>query len=70
MADRLCLAATPTIAALALVEAVFGGQANILCAAGHGLPVDGMVLMYALMSIFHAPPWARRLGLGGETGRP
>jgi hypothetical protein len=70
MAERLCLAATPTFAAMALVEAVFGGQENIHCGAGHGLPVDGMVLMYVLMSIFHAPPWAKRLGLSRETGRP
>ncbi|WP_199698980.1 hypothetical protein [Oleomonas cavernae] len=60
MADRLCLAATPTFAAMALVEALFGGQANILCGAGGGLPLNGMALMYALMSIFHAAPWLRR----------
>ena len=43
-----------------LTEAVDGGAADILCsAAPAGLPISGMTLMYALMSIFHAAPWIR-----------
>jgi hypothetical protein len=57
-ADCLCLAAAPTFVAMAvLTEAVDGGAADIICsAAPAGLPISGMTLMYALMSIFHAAP--------------
>ena len=60
-ADCLSLAAAPALAAMAvLTEAVDGGAADILCsAAPAGLPISGMTLMYALMSIFHAAPWIR-----------
>ncbi len=58
MAERLCLAASPTFAAMAVFEAAFGGQAGILC--GHGMPMGGMALMYGLMSVFHLAPWLKR----------
>lgn len=60
-AHRLSLAAAPTFAAMALLtEAIDGGAADIVCAAAPGgLPVSGMTLMYALMSVFHAAPWIR-----------
>jgi hypothetical protein len=55
---------------MALLTAVLGGgQADMLCAAGHGLSVGGMVLMYLLMSAFHSAAWLRlisgRRGVGG-----
>ena len=61
MADRLCLAATPTFAAMALVEWLLGDHAAYLCSGAAGSPLNGMVAMYALMSLFHAGPWLRRL---------
>jgi hypothetical protein len=61
-AEWLCLAATPTFAGMALLTSVFGaGPTDILCAAGHGPPLHGMVAMYLLMSAFHSSPWLKRI---------
>jgi hypothetical protein len=36
------------------------GQPDILCMSMHDAsPLNGMALMYALMSIFHAAPWLK-----------
>lgn len=53
----LALAATPTFAALALLN---GAQPSPLCVgAPDGWPVGDMTLMYLLMSVFHAAPWIK-----------
>jgi hypothetical protein len=60
LAEWLCLAATPTFTVMALLTSVLGGGAmDILCAAGHGSPLNGMVPMYLLMSAFHSSPWLK-----------
>ena len=60
VAEWLCLAATPTFAAMAVLTVVLGGApVDALCAAGHGSPLDGMVPMYLLMSAFHSSPWLK-----------
>lgn len=60
-ADRLALAATPAFALMALLAAMReAGAMAALCGAG-AWPFDGMAWMYALMSVFHAAPWLRRL---------
>lgn len=61
LADGLCLAATPTFAAMALLSATLGDPAtNLICAAAQGAsPIGGMVPMYVLMSVFHAAPWLK-----------
>nr|WP_246229807.1 hypothetical protein [Bradyrhizobium cytisi] len=60
VARWLGLAATPTFAVMALLTAVLGGgPADMLCAAGHGSMLGGMVPMYLLMSAFHAAAWLR-----------
>jgi hypothetical protein len=61
----LGLAAAPTFAAMALLTAVSGADADMMCGAAHGVSplgwpaLSGMVPMYALMSAFHAAPWVR-----------
>lgn len=60
LARWLGLAATPTFAIMAVLTAMIGGgQADMLCSAGHGLSLGGMVPMYLLMSAFHSAAWLR-----------
>ena len=61
LADGLSLAATPTFAVMALLTGVLGnGPLDILCLATQDAsPLNGMVLMYGLMSAFHLAPWLR-----------
>jgi len=60
MAKWLRLAATPTFAIIALMTGVLGGGSmDMLCSAGHGSPLSGMVTMYLLMSAFHSAPWLK-----------
>ncbi|MCK1741729.1 hypothetical protein IVA80_12805 [Bradyrhizobium sp. 139] len=60
LARWLALAATPTFAIMAVVTAMLGnGAADMLCTAGHGSVLGGMVPMYLLMSAFHASAWLR-----------
>jgi len=45
---------------MALLTGVLGGgPMDILCPAGHGSPLTGMVAMYLLMSAFHSSPWLK-----------
>lgn len=61
-ADWLGLAAAPTFALMALWTAMSSGQPDVLCTSMHGAsPLNGMALMYALMSAFHAAPWLKRI---------
>jgi hypothetical protein len=57
----LSLAAAPTFAIMALLTGIHGdGMPDMLCsAAGNGLPLSGMSLMYMLMSAFHLGPWLK-----------
>ncbi|MDE5445853.1 hypothetical protein GWG65_31495 [Bradyrhizobium sp. CSA207] len=60
LARWLGLAATPTFAIMALLTAALGGDAaDMLCSAGRGSLLGGMVPMYLLMSAFHASAWLR-----------
>jgi hypothetical protein len=61
-AGWLSLAAAPTFAAMALLTGVLGDNADMMCMAAHGQsPMNGMVSMYLLMSLFHSAPWLRLL---------
>jgi hypothetical protein len=55
------LAASPTFASMALVTGVLGGgHSDLLCLTAHDAsPLNGMALMYGLMSVFHSVPWLR-----------
>jgi hypothetical protein len=56
----LGLAAAPTFALMALWTGFFCGQPDMLCMGMRDAsPLNGMALMYALMSAFHAAPWLR-----------
>ncbi|UWU94675.1 hypothetical protein [Bradyrhizobium sp. CB1015] len=60
LARWLGLAATPTFAIMAALTAMLGGgPADMLCGAGQGSLLGGMVPMYLLMSAFHASAWLR-----------
>jgi hypothetical protein len=60
LARWLALAATPTFAIMAVLTAMIGsGPADMLCAAGQGSLLGGMVPMYLLMSAFHSAAWLR-----------
>ena len=58
-ADWLYLAAAPTFAIMALLTAVLGGPADLLCSAVGSSPLSGMTPMYLLMSAFHLAPWLK-----------
>ncbi|MBR0784244.1 hypothetical protein [Bradyrhizobium iriomotense] len=59
----LALAATPTFAVMAVLTAALGdGPADMLCGAGQGSLLGGMVPMYLLMSAFHSAAWLRLIG--------
>ncbi len=59
-ASWLSLAAAPTFAVMALWTGWSGGQPDMICMTmGDASPVNGMALMYALMSLFHMAPWLK-----------
>lgn len=66
----LRLAAAPTFAAMALLDALNagGGTAALCAAAPDGARLTGMTAMYLLMSVFHAGPWLRRFDRAAGRG--
>jgi hypothetical protein len=57
----LSLAASPTFAIMALITGALNlGPPDMLCSVTHhASPLDGMVVMYSLMSAFHSAPWLK-----------
>jgi hypothetical protein len=66
----LSLAAAPTFALMALWTVMSGGQPDMLCMSMHDAsPLNGMALMYALMSAFHAAPWLKLISSRRSAAR-
>jgi hypothetical protein len=58
-AGLLSLCATPVFALMALWTGLFG-QSDAVCMSVHDASrLNGMSLMYALMSVFHTGPWLK-----------
>ena len=60
----LGLAASPTFALMALIAILDTPRPALCAASGLMLPIDGMIVMYVLMSLFHLPPWLKLTGRG------
>lgn len=57
-ASVLSLAAAPTFVVMALWSGIVAGPAEMMCSSGgSALSLNGMAVMYALMSVFHVSPW-------------
>jgi len=69
--DWIALAAAPIFAILAgLAFILEAGPPDVLCSATqHASPLNGMTVMYALMSVFHSTPWVRLVS-GRRDGPP
>jgi hypothetical protein len=65
IAGLLAYAASPTFTLMALVTAHEPSGAMLCSGATGMLPIDGMTMMYLLMSLFHLSPW---LKLVAHTG--
>jgi hypothetical protein len=55
----LSLAASPTFAIMALITGALGPPEMLCSVTHHASPLDGMVVMYSLMSAFHSAPWLK-----------
>ena len=67
-AGWLSLAAAPTFAAIALLSALFESDASALLCGPAAFPLEGMVPMYLLMSLFHLSPWLRLVAWRQRAG--
>jgi hypothetical protein len=59
VSDWLRLAAAPTFALMAFATGITDATpSDLFCTAAHNTsPLNGMALMYLLMSAFHGAPW-------------
>jgi hypothetical protein len=56
----------PTLSVIALWTALFSGRPEMLCMGMQDTPpLNGMALIYALMSAFCAAPWLRLISRHG-----
>ena len=59
VAGLLSLGAAPVFALMALWTGLFGQPETLCMSMYDASPLNGMALMYTLMSIFHAAPWMK-----------
>ena len=70
LAGRLGLAASPTFALMAGMS-VLGPSGMVICGPASPLaPLGDMAVMYALMSLFHLPPWLNLLARRSRRPSP
>jgi hypothetical protein len=55
----LALAASPTFALMAWIAASDTSPMTLCTSDPRILPIDGMTVMYLLMSLFHLAPWLK-----------
>jgi hypothetical protein len=69
-AHCLILAAAPAFAVMALGSGLLGGDPEkMTCSTHEASPLNGMAVMYVLMSAFHLPPWLKLIAnWRGEQG--
>ena len=66
--EVLALAAAPTFAVMALLNATAAADpASVICSAAGLSPMHGMLAMYGLMAVFHLQPWLK-LARGNRSG--
>ena len=65
----LALAATPTFAIMAVLTGPLGPPEMLCSATPHASPLNGMAVMYALMSAFHSAPWMKLIYSRGNDAR-
>jgi hypothetical protein len=59
LAERLHFAAAPTFALMAVLTALHESPIDNICSAASAGSLNGMVIMYVLMSVFHVAPWLK-----------
>ena len=72
VADWIALAAAPTFTVLVIFTFVLeAGPPDMLCSTTqHASPLNGMAVMYVLMSVFHSTPWLRLVSMRSSSVLP
>lgn len=69
VSDWLSYAAAPTFVLMGLIAAI-DMSPMALCSSAGVLRLDGMTVMYLLMSLFHLPPWLKLASTARRASNP